>query len=161
MPLTYLARIVVASLIAFAPLGAAAEPAAVRWPDVTLLDGRVLKASELNGRTVVVEFWASWCPFCARQNPYIEALHRAHGGKGLIVLTFTVDRTDAPARDYLQRHGYTFAAARSTPEIEAALGGRRVLPEVIVVDAKGRIVFRDRGEMFEEEVAALARFASP
>ncbi|HET9024562.1 MAG TPA: TlpA disulfide reductase family protein, partial [Burkholderiaceae bacterium] len=99
-------------------------------------------------------------PFCARQNPHIEKLHRAHGGKGLIVLTFTLDRTDAAALDYLTSHGYTFAAARSSRQIEDWFGGRRTLPEVYVVDPKGRIVFRETGEMFEEDIAALARFAA-
>jgi thiol-disulfide isomerase/thioredoxin len=118
-----------------------------------------LKANELAGKTVVVEFWASWCPFCAKQNPYIEKLHRAHGGRELVVLTFTLDRTDEAALDYLKRHGYSFAAARSNTEIEGWFGGRRTLPEVYVVDPKGRIVFRETGEMFEEDIAALARFA--
>jgi thiol-disulfide isomerase/thioredoxin len=140
--------------------GAQSTSAPVRWSDVQLVDGRVLKASELAGRTVVVEFWASWCPFCAKQNPHIEKLHRAQGGKGLVVLTFTLDKTDEAAREYLGKHGYTFAAARSTREIEGWFGGRRTLPEVYVVDPKGRIVFKETGEMFEEDIAALARFAA-
>jgi thiol-disulfide isomerase/thioredoxin len=151
-----------AALLAALPLLAAAAPAppdVVRWGDVRLVDGRVIKAGDLVGKTVVVEFWASWCPFCAKQNPYIEKLHRAHGGKDLVVLTFTLDRTDDAALDYLKRHGYTFAAARSNREIEGWFGGRRTLPEVYVVDPKGRVVFRETGEMFEEDIAALARFA--
>jgi len=148
--------------LALSPLlaGAQATPAPVRWTDVQLVDGRVLKASELAGKTVVVEFWASWCPFCAKQNPHIEKLHKAQGGKGLVVLTFTLDRTDDAAREYLSKHGYTFAAARSTREIEGWFGGRRTLPEVYVIDPKGRIVFKETGEMFEEDIAALARFAA-
>lgn len=151
----------VALLLAVAPLLASAHstPVSVRWTDVRLVDGRVLKASELAGRTVVVEFWASWCPFCAKQNPHIEKLHRTHGGTGLLVLTFTLDKTDEAARAYLSKHGYTFAAARSNRVIEGWFGGRRTLPEVYVVDPKGRIVFREAGEMFEEDIAALARFA--
>jgi thiol-disulfide isomerase/thioredoxin len=149
-------------MLALLPLVVAAAPApeTVRWSDIPLVDGRVLKASDLAGKTVIVEFWASWCPFCAKQNPYIEKLHRSHGGKGLVVLTFTLDRTDEAARDYLKNHGYTFAAARSTREIEGWFGGRRTLPEVYVVDRSGRIVFRETGEMFEEDIAALARFAA-
>jgi len=140
---------------------AAPVPEVVRWSDIQLVDGSVLKAKDLAGKTVVVEFWASWCPFCAKQNPHIEKLHRAHGGKDkdLVVLTFTLDKTDAAALAYLKSHGYTFAAARSNKQIEGWFGGRRTLPEVYVVDPKGRIVFKEAGEMFEEDIAALARFA--
>lgn len=162
MRITALHRSIVALLLALlAVVPAPAEQTqTVRWTDLTLIDGRVLRASELAGRAVVVEFWASWCPFCAKQNPHIQKLHEAHGGRGLVVLTFTLDKTDEAALQYMKRHGYTFAAARSSPAIEAALGGRRALPEVCVVDATGRIVFRQAGEMFEEDIAALARFAA-
>jgi thiol-disulfide isomerase/thioredoxin len=159
-PLSFL-RPLLALLIALLPLLAAPQdaPLLVRWSDIRLVDGRVMKASELAGKTVVVEFWASWCPFCAKQNPYIEKLHRTHGGKDLVVLTFTLDTSDAVAQKYLASHNYTFAAARGSREIEAWFGGRRTLPEVYVVDPRGRIVFREAGEMFEEDVLALARFA--
>ena len=132
----------------------------VRWKDVALLDGRVITASELTGKTVVVEFWASWCPFCRRQNPLIEKLHRSRGGKGLVVLTFSIDKTEDDARNYMRKHGYTFAAAMASPQTERWFGVRRGLPELFVVDPEGRIVFRERGELFEEDVAALARFAT-
>ena len=120
----------------------------------------MLKASELRGRTVVVEFWASWCPFCMKQNPSIEKLHREAGGDALRVLTFSIDTSEQPARAYMAKHGYTFAAAMAGPQSEAWFGRRRGLPEVHVVDPRGRIVFSELGEMFEEDVAALARFAA-
>lgn len=161
MRLTALRRLLAVLLLALPGLlPAQGEAQQIRWTDLRLVDGRVLKASELTGKTVVVEFWASWCPFCAKQNPHIEKLHRAQGGKGLVVLTFTLDRTDDAALAYLRSHGYTFAAARSTREIEAWFGGRRSLPEVYVVDPKGQVVFKEAGEMFPEDVAALARFAA-
>ena len=46
-------------------------------PAVTLLDGRVWTPAELQGKTLVVYWWASWCPFCALQSPHIDALWRA------------------------------------------------------------------------------------
>lgn len=132
----------------------------VAWSDVRLIDGRVLPASQLNGRTVVVYMYASWCPFCAKQSPLMQQLHLAQSRSpsGLLVLGFSIDRTEKAALDYAARHGYTWAAAMATPQVEAWFGKRRALPEVYVVD-RGRVVHRDSGEMFAEDVAALARFA--
>jgi thiol-disulfide isomerase/thioredoxin len=138
---------------------AAAVGDRVEWRDTALLDGRTLAASMLSGRVVVVEFWASWCPFCKRQNPLLQQLHAAHGGRGLEFLTFSIDREPAKARAYMVEHGYTFPAAMATAWSDRSFGPREGLPEVYVVDRDGRIVFKEAKEMFPEDVQALARFA--
>jgi thiol-disulfide isomerase/thioredoxin len=148
------------ALFAALPAHAAGVGDRIAWSDVALIDGRVLRASELRGRTVVVEFWATWCPFCAAQNPHLQKLHAQHGGKGLVVLTFSIDQDAAPVRKYMAERNYTFPVAMAGPQSDAWFGRRKALPEVYVVDAGGRIVFKELGEMFPEDIAALARFAS-
>jgi len=131
----------------------------VKWSDVTLLDGRTLPASALEGRVVVVELWASWCPFCALQNPRLQQLYDEQHGRGLEFLTFSIDRDPAKAREYIARHGYTFPAAMATRASEAWFGPREGLPELYVVDRDGRIVVKEVKEMLPEDLHALARFA--
>jgi thiol-disulfide isomerase/thioredoxin len=145
--------------VSLGPALAATVGDRVDWRDVTLLDGRTLPASALAGRVVVVEIWASWCPFCARQNPLLQQLHDAHGGRGLEFLTFSIDREPAQARAYMAKHKYTFPAAMATPQIDQWFGPREGLPELYVVERDGRIVFREAKEMFPEDMQALARFA--
>ena len=132
----------------------------VVWRDVTLLDGRKLPAAELNGSAVVVQIWASWCPFCAAQNPHMQKLHDAHANRGLKVLAFSIDRTEQAAREYLAKRGYTFNVAMRSDDVDHWFGRNRTLPETYVVDARGRVVFVHRGEMFPEDIAALSRFAA-
>jgi len=138
----------------------AATPSRVTWNDITLLDGRLLSASDLSAQPVVVEIWATWCPFCKKQNPYVQKLHETTSGKGLMVLTFAIDEDVELIRAYQRRYKYTFAVARSTPQVERMFGWGRGVPELYVVDRSGRIVVREDGEMFPEDVAALARFAT-
>lgn len=156
-------------LLAAALLGAALLPAGglaqaqerIVWTDLELVDGRVLKASELTGKTVIVEFWASWCPFCKKQNPHFQKLYEAsRQDPQLAVLSFTIDRTPAAARDYLAAHRYSFPAALAGAQSERWFGKRKTLPEIFVVDPQGRIVHAELGEIFEEDMAALARFAA-
>ena len=130
----------------------------VDWRDVELLDGTILPARKLaEGPPVVVEFWASWCPFCKRQNPLLQALADRHRGE-LTVLAFSIDKDPAKAREYMKENAYTFAAAMAGTDAERWFGRREGLPEIYVVDG-GRIVFRDLREMFPEDVAALGRYA--
>jgi thiol-disulfide isomerase/thioredoxin len=132
---------------------------AIAWRDVKLIDGRTLKATDLNGSAVVVQIWASWCPFCAAQNPHVQKLHDAYSNRGLKVLAFSIDQTEQAAREYVAKHGYTFNVAMRSDEVNRWFGRNRTLPETYVVDAKGTVVFVHRGEMFPEDIAALSRFA--
>lgn len=132
---------------------------AVAWRDVQLIDGRRLKAAELNGSAVVVQIWASWCPFCAAQNPHVQKLHDAYSSRGLKVLAFSIDQTEQAAKEYVARRGYTFNVAMRSDDVDRWFGRNRTLPETYVVDAKGKVVFVHRGEMFPEDIAALSRFA--
>ena len=132
---------------------------AIAWRDVQLIDGRTLKAADLNGSAVIVQIWASWCPFCAAQNPHVQKLHDAYSSRGLKVLAFSIDQTEQAAREYVAKHGYTFNVAMRSDEVDRWFGRNRTLPETYVVDAKGKVVFVHRGEMFPEDIAALSRFA--
>jgi len=141
-------------------VAAAGRDERVQWTDITLIDGSVVRADELRRQAVVVEVWATWCPFCKKQNPHLQKLHETAGGKGLFVLTFATDTDVKLIRAYQLRYGYTFAAAQISPQVERWFGKRRSLPELYVVDRTGRVVLREQGEMFPEDVAALARFAA-
>ena len=64
------------ALCAMGRLSAAAAQAErrIEWTDVTLIDGRIVRADALRAQAVVVEIWATWCPFCKKQNPHLQKL---------------------------------------------------------------------------------------
>ncbi|MHA7682198.1 TlpA family protein disulfide reductase [Cupriavidus sp. PET2-C1] len=158
------ARVLLLAALAWSGAATALEVGdTVRLPPVQLLDGRVLTPADLAGRPLVVEVWASWCPFCALQNPRLQKLFESTGGArgGLQVLAVSLDKDPRDATAYIAKHSYTFPAAMDTPALRAALGKRRGLPELYVIDAHGKVVQKEVGEMLEEEVAALARYATP
>ncbi|WP_454696265.1 TlpA family protein disulfide reductase [Achromobacter aegrifaciens] len=130
-------------------------------PDVQLLDGSRLSAADLAGKPLVVEYWASWCPYCARQNPHLQKLTEAASGKGLRILTVSIDKDEQAARDYIAKHGYTFGVAMDNEALRAVFGKRRVIPEIFVLDANGKLLEAIPGEMFEEDVLELLRHATP
>ncbi|NMK47841.1 TlpA disulfide reductase family protein [Achromobacter sp. Bel] len=130
-------------------------------PDVQLLDGTRLSAADFAGKPLVIEYWASWCPYCARQNPHLQKLTEAARDKGLRILTVSIDRDEQAARDYIAKHGYTFGVAMDNEALRAVFGKRRVIPEIFVLDASGKLVEDIPGEMFEEDVLELLRHAPP
>lgn len=141
---------------------AQAEPvagASIDLPAVTLLDGRQLPAGHFQGKPVIVEYWASWCPFCARQNPYLQKLTVLAQDKGLEILTVSIDRHESAAKDYVSKHHYTFPVAMETPELLKVFGKRKVIPQIFVIKADGKLAEVIPGEMFEEDVLDLVKYA--
>jgi thiol-disulfide isomerase/thioredoxin len=127
-------------------------------PSIERLDGTRLAAREAEGRVLVLYWWASWCPFCAETTPHVEALWRAQRGRGLLLLALSIDKQPQPARDYLARRGYTLPAAWVTPELQSALPKPRGLPVTVVRGRDGRVLQAEAGQMFPEDVQALARY---
>ncbi|WP_309683078.1 TlpA disulfide reductase family protein [Polaromonas sp.] len=136
----------------------------LRLPEpLTLLDGSRWSAAPMQGKTLVVYWWASWCPFCALQSPHIEALWRAQQAKGLQVLALSIDRQQAAAANYMKARGYSFPAGMLTPEVARLLPKPVGLPVLVVlkVAADGRngtVVFAESGEMFPEDVEGLKKY---
>lgn len=130
---------------------------AVQLPSLTLLDGRTFDPATLKGKLVVLEFWASWCPFCAKQNPHVEALHRAQQARGLEVLAVSIDKTAKAASDYMRAKGYTFRAGMVNPAYERIYRLRRGLPQVYVIGRDGKVARTELGEMFEDDIRDIAK----
>ena len=100
-------------------------------------------------------------PFCAMQNPRLQKLYERTRGTPLQVLTISIDKDPREAADYMKKRGYTFPATMDSTALQAVFGKRKGLPELYVIDAHGRVVQKEVGEMFEEDVAALERYAKP
>jgi thiol-disulfide isomerase/thioredoxin len=127
-------------------------------PALERLDGTRFSPRDADGRTLVVYWWASWCPFCAETTPHVEALWREQRSRGLAMLALSIDKDPKAARDHLARRGYTLPAAWVTPDVQRALPKPRGLPIMLVRGRDGRVVHAEAGQMFPEDVVALARF---
>jgi thiol-disulfide isomerase/thioredoxin len=143
---------------------AEAEPAArgarVHWPAVTLLDGSLLSPASLPNTALVLVFFATSCPYCRRHNEHVQKLVKATRGQPLRVLGVAGDREPQAVRDYLRLQGYSFAVTLDEAPLRAALTRRQGIPLTCVLDRAGRLRELIPGEMFEEDVLGLARWAS-
>ena len=137
-------------------LPALGEPVAL--PPARLVGGGELPPSHWEGKVAVVELWATWCPFCKKQNPWLDRLHRQHKAAGLEVLGMSLDRTAEAVQRYMQEHGYAFHAALYDRPWQQAFGIPKAVPIVFVVGRDGKLKQVEAREMFEEDVDRLARW---
>lgn len=145
------------------PWAAAAAPARngepVVWPEVALLDGHRLAPATLASQAALVVFFSTTCPFCTRHNAHLAKLLREHPGLPLRVLGVARDRDPEVVRRYLAAQRLPIDVTLEAAPLHAALSERRVIPLTCVVDRSGRLREVIPGEMFEEDVMALARWA--
>ena len=124
-------------------------------PDLPLLDGKLLTAAEVRGKVVVLEYWASWCPFCRKQLPYFDKLYRAHRDDGLVMVGLNIENDVTKAREAITTRNYGFPVAMTTPAIDRALKRPKGLPITYVIGRDGLLKKIEIGEMFEEDVAEI------
>ncbi|MDO9284364.1 MAG: TlpA disulfide reductase family protein, partial [Aquabacterium sp.] len=145
-----------------AQTGAMAPPAQgdrVRWPEVRLLDGRLLAAPALRGQAAVLVFFSTTCPFCLRHNQHVQKLVAASAGLPLQVLGVALERSADEVRQYLARRGLAFDVTLDERALRSVLSPRRVIPLTCVLDRDGRLREVIPGEMFEDDVLGLTRWA--
>jgi thiol-disulfide isomerase/thioredoxin len=138
-----------AAVFALAALVTLALPGpVVRLPEMTLqrLDGGTLAVSQLAGKPVVVNLWASWCGPCTREMPAMRAAQLAHPEATFIFVN--QGETPAAVRAYLSRHAMVLdnVVLDNQPGMAAYLGSR-ALPSTFFFDRSGVLVGRRVGEL--------------
>lgn len=79
-------------------------------PDFTLttFDGDTIRLSDLRGQVVVINFWASWCPPCREEAPYLEATWRRYRDRGVLFIGVNYADTEPEARAYMAEFDLTY-----------------------------------------------------
>lgn len=124
--------------------------------DVTLEDGTVTRLSEYVGRGkyTIVDFWASWCPWCIAEIPYLKAVYRKYAGHGLDIVGVDVADSMDKAKAAIAEHGIDWPQVYSKDRVNGTYYGSRGIPLIILFGPDGTILKRDlRCEDIEEAVA--------
>ncbi|HCA27279.1 MAG TPA: hypothetical protein DEP05_06505 [Betaproteobacteria bacterium] len=122
---------------------------------LTLLDGGTVDLAALRGRVVLVNFWATWCPFCRHEIPQIEKFYRDYRDKGFVVLAISTDESPETVRAFLRREGFAVPVAMDTVAIDRAFGGVTRLPTSFVIDRQGRLRHKISGQVTYDRLRRL------
>lgn len=131
----------------------------VAWPPISLLDGRAVVHPAPGGAASIVVFFSTTCPFCARHNEHVQKLLERSRGLPLRVLAVAHDRQEAHVRTYLQRRALGFDVSLDHVPMRAALTPLKGIPITCAIDRQQRLREVIRGEMFEDDVLGLAKWA--
>ncbi|HSH29472.1 MAG TPA: TlpA disulfide reductase family protein [Thiohalobacter sp.] len=152
-----LARLLLSiALLAFAPAVPAdlghdltRLPEPVPAPEFALedMDGEIHRLSDLRGRVVMVNFWATWCPPCREEMPSMEAVYQDLKDQGFRVLALNQWETPDQVFPYMgQLDVYpSFPVLFDRDSSVAEAYGVKGLPTTVLVDKQGRVVYRAVG----------------
>ncbi|BCJ88295.1 TlpA family protein disulfide reductase [Effusibacillus dendaii] len=127
-------------------------------PDFTLTDfeGKKATLSELKGKPVFVNFWASWCPPCKAEMPDLVKMAKKYEGKvSFYGVNLTVNDEPENAKSFLQSFGVPYPNLMDTDGTVAKLYQVQGIPTSFLIDANGKIVYTAPGAMNEQQLDSL------
>ncbi len=145
----------------YQPRGAAGDPVPQGFWGLSLQtpEGATLELSRLQGKPLLLNFWATWCPPCVEEFPLLDAFYRENSAKGWQVLGVAVDRVES-VQAFLRKTSVTF------PVVMAGLGGTELgrslgnqaggLPFTVVLGADGTVAHRKMGQLTHQNLATWA-----
>ena len=120
----------------------------VAAPDFTgeLMDGTSITLSELQGKPVIINFWATWCGPCVKEMPAFERLKDDFGDKiGIIAVNCGDDA--GTVKDFVEENGYTFPVVLDEGYSISMLYPTNSIPYTVVLDADGKVTHISTGAL--------------
>ena len=110
-------------------------------PDFQLdnLDGKPVALSDLKGKPVLLNFWATWCPPCRDEMPYIQEIYEEWSGKGLELLAVNMGDSSSKVKRFLENYNLSFPVLLDTKQTVAQKYNIRGIPATFFIDENGII----------------------
>ena len=150
-----LAGVFIYSLLAFGPANNALAinshivPVAKPYPahpvQLKDLDDKVVRLSDFKGKTVIINFWATWCPPCRRELPSMQHTYEAFKGKNLVILGINVGEDWETIAPFIAPYKLAFPILMDIDSSELTKWKAIGLPSSFVINGKGIVTHRFTG----------------
>ena len=122
------------------------------------LAGKSENLSDLKGKVVVLNFWATWCPPCVEETPALNRLQKYIDSRNGMILGVSVDEDAAAYEKFLKDQFVVFPTYRDASKKSAADYGTTMYPETYVIDRHGKIARKIIGAQQWDSPEMLAYF---
>jgi thiol-disulfide isomerase/thioredoxin len=109
------------------------------------ITGENFANDSIKGKIVLLDFWTTWCQYCAQEAGYVDQLNKDYSDKGLLVLAVNVGESKKTVNKYLAAHPRTSRVVLTDDTNLAAMYAATVYPIYVVIDRDGNIAATQRG----------------
>lgn len=138
-PLKYLVPVLLAVFLTSCYQGTRPGQIGTEAPLFTVTDSEhTVSLKDLRGKTVVLNFWATWCPPCVEEMPSLVALQKEMGDK-VVILAVSTDVDENAYKQFIRDHHIDLLTVRDGANKANALYGTFKFPETYIIDKDGKI----------------------
>jgi peroxiredoxin len=122
--------------------------------------GKIVKLSDLKGKVVLIDFWASWCRPCRMENPNVVKIYNQYHSEGFEIYSVSLDRDKASWENAIKADGliwpYHVSDLQYWNSEAARIYGVRSIPSTVLIDKDGKIIAKDlRGPALEQALQKI------
>jgi len=116
-------------------------------PGFTLSDieGKQISLESFKGKPVLLNFWATWCPYCRKERSHLNDLHRKYKDKGLVILSISTDRSLKKLKKYMEKTPADFIVLSDTEGRVSSSYNIIGLPSSLLITREGIIKYKFTG----------------
>lgn len=138
---------------------AAMGPAEIGQPappfELASLSGEKVSLEDYQGKVVVVNFWATWCPPCRAEMPGIQQVYAQYREQGVVVLAVNAHEERSLVNEFVFSNGLTFPVLLDAQSIAGNQYQASGLPTTVIIDRDGTITHMQSGPLTAEQLEAL------
>jgi thiol-disulfide isomerase/thioredoxin len=112
----------------------------------TDIHGAPVSLADLKGKTVLLDFWTTWCPPCQSDASSLEKLNQKFGNKNLAIVGVSVDEDRATVENYLKKHPHSYPVVLSSENRLSPPYQIRIFPTYLIISPEGTLVTAEQGD---------------
>lgn len=112
--------------------------------EFTTLDGNTLNLSTIQGRVILINLWATWCPPCRAELPDLEGLFETKEGAEIFWIMASLDQDREKAAAFFEDKNYPWEVYFPTGPLPSFLESSAI-PTTVVIDSQGKVVVKKEG----------------
>ncbi len=122
------------------------------------LDGTVLKLADLEGKVVILDFWATWCPPCRKMLPQLQNLYKKYQDKGLEIVGISLDEGGLETvASFVKNVRVSYPVVMGNRTISREYGNINAIPTSFIIDRNGYIRDKHIGYRSGKDMEAVIK----